>query len=336
MYKIDGTYYLMISEGGTSYDHMVTIARSDSPWGPFESNPDNPIVTHRHLKENPIQAVGHADIVQTTDGWWMVCLAIRPQGGPFHHMGRETFLAPLAFDENGWPVVNDNNPIAFEMKAPRLERHVWEPLPGKIDFDGQSLDLHWNYLRNPDMSNYSLSERPGFLRLKGSSISISDQDSPTFLGRRQTDLTCNVSTSIDFDPQYENEEAGLVIRQNDRFHYEIGLTKKDGARAVFLRKVVDAQIVEGIQFIEIADGPVTLTVKAMPLTYEFIYEDSKGDKTSFGTSVTKDLSVERIGFDYGMCFTGTYFGLYATGNGKPCSVPADFDWFAYDGMDVKN
>src|SRR5436305_12085592 len=39
LYKVDGTYYLMISEGGTSYGHRLTVARSESPWGPFEANP---------------------------------------------------------------------------------------------------------------------------------------------------------------------------------------------------------------------------------------------------------------------------------------------------------
>jgi alpha-N-arabinofuranosidase len=67
-----------------------------------------------------------------------------------------------------------------------------------------------------------------------------------------------------------------------------------------------------------------------------VCKDSGGNETSLGTGVTKNLSVENIGFDYGMCFTGTYFGLYATGNGNVNSVPADFDWFVYDGMDVKN
>lgn len=329
MYKIDGTYYLMISEGGTSYDHCVTIARSDSPWGPFESNPDNPILTHRHLDDNPIHAVGHADIVQTSDGWWMVCLAIRPQGGRFHHMGRETFLVPFNFEKNGWPVVNENKPIEFKMPAPRLKEHQWEPVASHIDFEKESLDLHWNYLRNPDFSNYSLTERPGFLRLKGTAITMSDRDSPTFIGRRQIDLTCDVSTSLDFNPQYENEEAGLVIRQTDRFFYQIGVTLKENKRNVFLRKVVDAQIVEGIQYVELPDGPVVLGVRATPLSYEFFFKDADGEETVMGTGLTKDLSVEIIGFEHGMCFTGTYFGLYATGNGKPCSVPADFDWYKY-------
>src|ERR1039458_9333729 len=43
LYKINGKYFILIAEGGTSYGHMVTIARSDSPWGPFVPNPKNPL-----------------------------------------------------------------------------------------------------------------------------------------------------------------------------------------------------------------------------------------------------------------------------------------------------
>ena len=121
----------MISEGGTSYDHSVTVARSDSPWGPFESDPNNPILTHRHLPNHPIQVIGHADMVETPDGWWLVCLGVRPQGGRFHHIGRETFLAPVAFNKEGWPVVNENRPIEFTMTAPKLPQHIWPKDPGK-------------------------------------------------------------------------------------------------------------------------------------------------------------------------------------------------------------
>ncbi len=200
LYKINGTYYLMASEGGTSYEHMVTIARSDSPWGPFESNPANPILTHRYLPDNPFQAIGHADIVNTPDGWWMVCLGIRPQGGRFHHIGRETFLVPFKFDEEGWPVVNGNGTVGQTMQAPRLKPHPWEQAPARDEFDDSTLALEWNYIRNPNPDDYSLTERPGFLRLKGSEVSIADQASPAFAGRRQTDLNCTVSTLLDFDP----------------------------------------------------------------------------------------------------------------------------------------
>ena len=65
LYKIRGRYYLMIAEGGTEYGHMVTLARSDSPWGPFEPCPRNPILTHRETENDmPVQGTGHADLVE--------------------------------------------------------------------------------------------------------------------------------------------------------------------------------------------------------------------------------------------------------------------------------
>lgn len=330
MYKINGKYYLMISEGGTSYDHSVTIARSDSPWGPFESNPKNPILTHRKIPRHPIQAIGHADLVETPDGWWLVCLGIRPQGGRFHHIGRETFLAPVAFDSNGWPVVNETGTIDLEMPASKLPQHIWPQEPPRDNFDNKTLALQWNYLRNPNEADYSLTDRPGFLRLNGSAITMSDQDSPAFAGRRQTDFNCVASTLLEFDSKNENEEAGLVVRGNDKHHYEIAVTLKNGKRQILFRKVLKGKIIEPFQYVDIGLGPIILSVKSTPLTYEFSCTSAGGSRQILGTVRTKDLSVEAIGFEDGMCFTGVYFGMYATGNGKKSEAPADFDWFEYD------
>jgi alpha-N-arabinofuranosidase len=244
------------------------------------------------------------------------------------------FLAPVAFNSDGWPVVNENKPIELTMTAPKLPQHKWLTLPAKDDFKSKTLALQWNYLRNPYEGNYSLTQRPGFLRLYGSDVNMSNQDSPTFVGRRQTDFNCVASTLVYFEPNDENEEAGLVVRGNDRHHYEIAITQKDSKRQVLLRKVFKGGLVEPVKYVELKPGPVILSVKASPLTYEFFYQSlkdkSKGYKPiSLGTALTKGLSVEEIGFDYGMCFTGAYFGIYATGNGKKCTKPADFDWFEY-------
>ena len=329
LYKVNGKYYLMISEGGTSYDHMVTIARSDSARGPFESNPDNPILTHRNRPDHPIQALGHADLVETPDGWWLVCLGIRPQGGRFHHIGRETFLAPLTWNDKDWPVVNGNGTIEPTLPAPKLARHTWDEPPARDNFDNDKLALPWNFLRNPYESDYSLTARPGYFRLNGPAVTFNDQDSPTFVGRRQTDFNCEVSTRLEFAPKSENEEAGLVVRAFDGFHYTIGVTLRDGQRRVFFRKVLRSQTIDPVKYADVGPGPVVLSIKASPLSYEFSYGSSEGDKKALGTALTKDLSVENIGFERGMCFTGAYFGMYATGNGKKCTTPADFDWFEY-------
>ena len=37
MYHIGEWYYLLMAEGGTGYYHCVTVARSKSVWGPFET-----------------------------------------------------------------------------------------------------------------------------------------------------------------------------------------------------------------------------------------------------------------------------------------------------------
>jgi len=337
LYKINEKYYLMISEGGTSYDHRVTIARSDSPWGPFEADPNNPILTHRNRPDSPIQALGHADWVEAPDGWWLVCLGIRPQGGRFHHIGRETFLAPVTWTqacpersrENGWPVVNGNGTLELTLPAPKLPQHTFEEPPARDDFDGDKLALQWNFLRNPYEDDFSLTARPGYLRLNGSAVTFNDQDSPAFVGRRQTDFNCTASTLLEFDPKSENEEAGLVARAFDRFHYEIGITLKDGIRKAFFRKVIRGEITDPVKYVDVQPGPVILSVKASPLSYEFSCQSSTGARKVLGTALTKDLSVEIIGFERGMCFTGVYFGMYATGNGQKSTSPADFDWFEY-------
>lgn len=323
LYKINGRYYLMISEGGTSYDHCVTIARSNAPFGPFESNPDNPILTHRSRRDHMFQALGHADLVETPDGWWMVCLGIRPQDGPYHHIGRETFLAPVTWNEDNWPVVNGTGTLERTLPSPKLPLHPFPPPPDRDHFDDDALAMQWNFLRNPYEENYSLTARPGYLRLYGSAITLNDQDSPAFVGRRQTDLTCRASTRLDFTPKTENEEAGLVLRGNEKNHYDVGLTLREGKRKVFFRKVLDGKTAFMSSF-DIPAGDVILSVAASPLSYEFSCQSSQEQVLQLGNALTKDLSSEKIGG-----FTGVYIGMYATGNGRKSAAAADFDWFEY-------
>jgi xylan 1,4-beta-xylosidase len=327
LYKINGIYYLMIAEGGTSYGHNVTIARSASPWGPFEPNPNNPILTHRRLKELPIQATGHADMVETPDGWWMVFLGIRPQpaGAFVHHLGRETFLAPVTWTAAGWPVVNGGRPVELSMPAPNLPEYKFDRPAPRDNFDSPELALQWNFLRNPYEEDFSVSARPGWLRLSGSARTINEPDSPAFVARRQTDLTCRISTAIDFIPTAENEEAGLVIRGNEKNHYTLGITRKDDKRKAFVRKVLNGKVDGEITYADIPDGITILTIQASPLNYEFYCRSGHEVIQLTSNALTTDLSSEKIGG-----FTGVYIGMYASGNGKPNSGKADFDWYEYN------
>ena len=326
LYKLNGKYYLLISEGGTSYGHMLTIARSDSPRGPFEACPRNPILSHRGRPRHLFQALGHADMVQTPDGWWMVCLGIRPWRGKYHHLGRETFLTSLSWSEDGWPVVRD---VESSMPAPRLPEHPFPAPPERDDFNATALGLQWNYLRNPKPAGYSLTERPGFLRLKGGETSLGSIDSPVFVGRRQEHMTCRAAAVLDFIPREENEEAGLALRGNERNYFALGLLLRHGKRRLMYRRVLAGRMKTRL-LAELPDrGSVILTVKATPSRYEICYCSEGGKETRAAVEKPSALATEKIGG-----FTGVYFGMYATGNGKTCTTPADFDWFEYHGSIV--
>lgn len=326
LYKINGWYYLMLAEGGTEYGHMETIARSASPWGPFEGCPRNPVLTHRSKGVLPIQSVGHADLVQSPDGrWWAVCLGVRPNGYPkCHHLGRETFLTPVTWDAAGWPVFGREGRIEPTIDVGDWLAQPWPPEPARDDFDAAGLRLCWNFLRNPRAPDWSLAERPGFLRLHGSAVTLDEVDSPAWVGRRQQHFDCEAWTALEFAPQREGDEAGLTVRMNETHHDEIAVTRVGGSARIAVRRRI------GSLRAVTASVPVTATrillgVRADKDTYTFGYRLTSQDEPHWlDTAETRYLSTEVAGG-----FTGVYFGMYATGHGQPCGAPADFDWFDY-------
>lgn len=146
-------------------------------------------------QSNPIQCTGHSDLVQAHDGsWWAVFLATRPNG-QVYHLGRETFLSPVSWTRDNWPVINGNGIVHMRMEVKhchklKLSRSV------RYEFDEEVLPLAWNYYRHPQQGNYSLHN--GCLVLKA------DKKEPAFTGIRQCDFNMCVETCIDFVPTAEN------------------------------------------------------------------------------------------------------------------------------------
>ena len=324
LYKIDGIYYLMIAEGGTEYGHMETIARSPSVWGPFEACPRNPILSHRNHGFSEIQGTGHADLVQAHDGsWWMVFLAFRMTKPMFHNLGRETFLAPVTW-EDGWPVVNAGREITLDMPVDTLPAHSFPALPVRDDFNGRELALCWNYLRNPHNEHYSLTARPGWLKLGGTADTLDMAASPTFIGRRQQHMGFRASALLQFEPVEEGDEAGITAFYDNTHHYDLAVALQDGKKQLVFNKVVgDISIVDNS--IPYNGGAVVLTVTADRDYYTFSFT-SGGITMNVGSGSTMSMTSEACG----VSFTGVYIGLYCTGNGERCAAPAYFDWFEYE------
>lgn len=321
LYKVDGTYYLLISEGGTSYEHKLTVARSPDPFGPFEPHPQNPILTHEHLPRLPIQAVGHADLLQTASGaYFMVLLGIRPSTERHHHIGRETFLAPVSW-RDAWPVVNDGRPLELSMPRGNLPPpQPFEPVPVRDEFDGNELRVAWRHVRNPNPESYSLTARPGFLRLSGSRVSLDDVASPTLLVQPQTSLETTIATKVHAAPK-RAEEAGLVVRGNEEYHYEaLVVGQNDGQRAVLLRTRIAGKTVE-LARRAIPDGPVELRVTGKLDQYEFSFSCGSVEGI-LGAAPTTSFAYEES-----QSFTGAFVGLYAYSPRGDVPFLADFEWF---------
>ncbi len=331
LYKINGFYYLLLAEGGTEYGHMVTLARSQTPWGPFEACPHNPILSNRSLPVS-IQCIGHGDLVEDQCGnWWMVCLGIRLNiGYPFFHtLGRETFLAPVQW-ENGWPLVGDTSSsrhgrVLPEMQANLLPAQPWQPDPTRDNFDEPTLGLAWNFLRNPAPETWSLTDRPGFLRLHGSKATLNENASPAWVGRRQQHHQCTLTTRLEFSPQTAHDEAGLCALMNPAHHYEIAIQGDgNGGRAAIVRRRIGSLVAIVARMPLPPSGAISLQIAATAKEYQFKFSFDGHPWTELARGEARYLATETAGG-----FTGVYFGLYATGNGQPGTTPADFDWAEY-------
>lgn len=323
LYRVGDYYYTMIAEGGTCYGHCETIARAPSLEGPWESCPHNPILTHRSKIDLPIQATGHADMVEDHNGnWWMVCLGIRPKGfHGCHCLGRETFLTPITWDD-GWPRVSDNAEIALEMKGHAgLPAAEPQSLSTRDEFGGEQLPLHWNFLCNPKEGSWSLTD--GQLSLACAQADLSTMHGLSWVGRRQQHFEFRASTRIDFDP-VNDEEAGLTVFQNYLHHYEIAVVRRQQERVLIVRRTIGSLTAE-VASVPVPDGPVTLVVTGTEADYSFAYVTNDTDPVILATGETRYLSTE-----VGGRFTGVYLAMYATAHGAVSGNRAAFDWFVYD------
>ena len=327
LYKIRGTYYLLAAEGGTRSSHAVVVGRAASPRGPFEHCPHNPILTHRNEFVWNIRDVGHGDLVQDHHGhWWLVCLGTRHNRyDPSAPLGRETFLVPVEWTDDGWPSIPDRGRVRAEYQGARPPA---APVPEcrHDDFAAPALDPCWNNLRNPAPDSWSLTMRPGWLRLHGSAAGLTDVGAPAFVGRRQQHFRFTAAASLEFEPATAAEEAGLVLFTNNRFHYKLCVTRRRNAPCVVLQRRVGDLMQERLSSPLRAGAAVELTITGTENEYRF--RARQDDLVlDLGTALVRLIAPEIAGELH--CWTGVYIAMFATGNGRACRTAADFDWFRY-------
>jgi alpha-N-arabinofuranosidase len=324
IYKINGKYYLMIAEGGTWEDHAVSIFTADQVTGPYTPFICNPVLTHRHLGNDiDITTIGHADWVQTQNGdWYAVMLGVRPVNG-YNMLGRETFLTPISF-QGEQPIFNPGiGRVLMEDKFPNLPESPVALLPVRDDFDTDSLRFCWNFLRTPFERWYELKNSRLYINLRPQKAT--ELVNPSLIARRVEDHRFKAITSMNFKPSSVNEEAGMIIMQNDRFQYRlvlVGKGKTPQELRLILVKDGNEEILARVPY---KINEVVLAVQGDGLKYSFLYGTSEDQLEFLG----KDVDATVCSTNVAKGFIGPFVGMYASSNGKVSKNKAAFDWFSY-------
>lgn len=352
MYKRDGYYYLTLAEGGTGWNHGVSMARARTLTGPYELDPAEAVLTTRHAPDHPLQKAGHCELVETASGeWWMVHLCSRPlrtgaaanlnspdktasataHAGDRCVLGRETALQRVVWNDDGWLRLAHGGVLpAVELPAPAgLAPHPWPALPARTHFNGEaSLDARWQSLRRPlDSSWCDFASRPGWLRLSGgeSPHSLHDQ---SFLARRLETFRATAITRLEFAPTRYTQFAGLACWYDTRTNYALRVTHDER-----LGRVVRVQLSDDFVYAEpvnavlpIDDWPAAVWLRAVIDRAELGFFASPDGAVWTQVGVIFDFS--KISDDYGsvLHFTGAMVGFSAHDVAGQ-RAHADFEFF---------
>ncbi len=314
VYRVGRWYYLLTAEGGTNFNHMVTIARSEAIWGPYESGPHNPILSNRHDTSKQVQCTGHGDLVADQhENWWMVHLGTRLSRRTMTNLGRETFLSPVKW-RDGWPVAGVHGQAVIEGEGPLWETQKEKPV-FRPDFSKPDWEPQWLFLREPRWQHYERGQ--GKLRLYPAKDF-------TFAALRPRDFECTIQAAFKFEPQSIGDEAGLMVYLAADFHYRFMKTRQvDGDYVVLEKTAEDFSQTAFMQ--KIGLGKVTFKLMADKEYYHFYFALGNEPLEEKAKASTRFLSCEVAG----RCFTGTVMGVYGKSLGET-SAFMEIDDFLMD------
>lgn len=331
LYKRSGYYYLLTAEGGTEYSHAATLARSRKIDGPYEVHPQKHLVSSWGHPQAPLQKAGHGSLVETQHGeWYLAHLCGRPIDGKHCTLGRETALQKCVWNDDGWleldrggmvPVIDTAGPIGIP-PAPFADTE-WH---GR--FDSAVLDINFQSLRQPIAEHWlSLTERPGFLRLKGHEPTVS-LFRQSLIARRVQSFDVTVETSVDFQPTTFQQMAGLIAYYDTENHFYLRLSHDEilgrTLNIIATNAAASCEVLaEDVPVPATGEIKLRLTLKGAALNFEYSLPGG------IWNPVGPTLDGAVLSDDYShLGFTGAFVGLCCQDlSGR--SLHADFPRFIY-------
>ncbi len=333
IHKRGGWYYLITAEGGTGWSHAATLARSPALLGPYELHPDGPLLTSRDRPDAVLQRAGHADWVDTPDGeTYLVHLCGRPLRNRGRcTLGRETAIQRLVWGGDDWPRLEQGAAPALTVTAPDLPPCPWPEPPVRTEFTGPELPPAFQWLRSPYPNElFSLSERPGFLRLFGRE-SIGSTFRQALVARRQQAHCFSARTVMEYDPAHYQQSAGLVCYYGaNKFHYlYVTQDEEHGRHLRAMSALPDGVAADSFTAaIPLPSGPLHLRVEVDEERLRFAYS-LDGTAWSWLPDVL-DASIlsDEAAAPGTPNFTGAFVGMCCQDTAGT-RLPADFAWFEY-------
>jgi xylan 1,4-beta-xylosidase len=335
LYKRNGYYHLLTAEGGTGFGHAVTMARSKQLKGPYTLHPDGPVLSSRHRPDAALQRAGHADLVETPDGQtYMVYLCGRPlRNRGTCTLGRETAIQPMVWGNDDWLRTTDTQGIVqLTVPAPNLPAHAFPAAPVREDFNTSQLPIDFQWLRSPWPEElFSLSARPGFLRLYGRE-SIGSLFRQSLVARRQQAHCYSAATVVEFEPTHYQQSAGLVCYYSGaKFHYlHISHDEAVGKHVRVMSSLPNSTTADAFTPpIAIPSGKaVHLRVEVDEERLHFAYRLDGGDWNWIPQPLDASILSDEACAPGTANFTGAFVGM-ACQDMAGTAITADFDYFEY-------
>jgi xylan 1,4-beta-xylosidase len=202
----NGYHYILVAEGGTAgpaTSHMVVAARSNSPYGPFENSPYNPIV-HTNDRSEQWWSQGHGTLVDDIDGNWWILYHGYEKG--FHTLGRQTLMLPIEWTDDNWFKVPKGKTSMDHLKKTAGEKSL-KDVGLSDDFSNETLGLQWQFLKKYKPERVLI--RDGELVFKADGNSFIES-SPLLVNSCDTKYEVAVEFTID-----DGVKAGLCMYYNE-------------------------------------------------------------------------------------------------------------------------
>ncbi|CAF1512109.1 unnamed protein product [Adineta ricciae] len=303
MYKRNGWYYICNPGGGKQF-----IWRSRSIYGPYEGRVviDNDM----NYAGNGLHQGGFLDL-PNGDSWFFLF-----QDHDF--AGRPPILFPIEWEDD-WPVLKQDNRTTYGQVQPTYPKPATNVTVTPIspvhsdEFSLPTLSLEWQWSHNPDDTKWSLTERPGFMRLHATPARIVEEARNTLV-KRLIGPSISGRTLIDLSNLKDGDVTGLAM-WNLPFAY-IGIRQENGQRIPVM--VIEDVIIEVVQ-------PITNN----QIHFKVITNDQSF--ASFYYSLDNEKTYIKLGNDLQMALTyatflGSRFGLFCYHVGNGTSGFADFDY----------